>query len=167
MAIEKIRNKQVSEIDWAKLAVALDGEGCITIRVDRPERTYRVTEQYYVHLSLSNTDPRLPMWCHKTTGEGHFYAVPPRSARHKTQYLWVVAINGASAWILRNCLPHFIIKREQAEICLALRETKNWKHGKGTGRFTPESVRFERANLKAKLHALKKGQTPYIVEVAS
>ena len=65
-------------------------------------------------------------------------------------------------WILENCLPYFIIKREQAEIALAMFETfPKRKYGK---KGVPADVIAHRDALRQELKGLK-NTVPSIEEV--
>jgi hypothetical protein len=116
-----------TQIEWAKLAAFVDGEGTIVIVKARLHYTQLV-------IRVANTDPRLPLWCKKFFG-GRVYASSTNKRRNSTLrlfYTWTTQSQKAED-ILRGCLPHFTLKREQAEVALAYRET--FRHIKGN---TPE-----------------------------
>jgi hypothetical protein len=112
----------IAQVDWARLAAYIDGEGSITIasvRGARPD-SRRVM---YVNVAVANTDIRLLEWLRNTFGG------TISKFRHKSEhvkwaqaYVWTVGSRHASA-LLDRCLPYFIIKREQAEIALAFQRT--------------------------------------------
>lgn len=113
-------------MEWAKLAAFIDGEGTIVIIKARLHYTQLVVR-------VANTDPRLPLWCRDIFG-GKAYAqsLNRKSSSSRRCYVWTVQSQKAED-ILRNCLPHFLLKREQAEVALAYRAT--FRHRKGN---TPE-----------------------------
>jgi hypothetical protein len=139
---------QVSEIDWAKLAAYIDGEGCISIMKCNPAFN---RQTWILSVTVSNTDPRLPQWIKDRVG-GQFssQAVGTRKATLPI-FHWNVR-NKQAELVLRNCLPHFVIKREQAEIAIAFRGTTT-----NTGRRPmDEAVVKVREEFKAQLTSLKK-----------
>lgn len=136
-----------SEIQWAKLAAYIDGEGSINIvRVKRGEaKGERSSGRLdFIFVTIVNTDPRLVVWCREVFG-GKILQNPRKEenrAKHKPCYEWKVGSNYARE-ILEGCLPHFIIKCEQAEIAIAftktlLRRGGQLGAGKGQPRVSPE-----------------------------
>lgn len=112
----------VSQVDWARLAAYIDGEGCIVIKSNKGAKptSRRV---FYLDLTIVNTDPRLGYWLKATFGgsvyvgkRGHFIATwaPVIS--------WNTAAAHAAA-LIKGCLPYFLIKREQADVALAFQAT--------------------------------------------
>lgn len=133
--------------DWAQLAAFIDGEGTIVIIKARLHYTQLV-------IRVANTDPRLPMWCKEVFG-GRVYACDTnRKHSHRRFYTWATQSQKAED-ILRECLPYFHLKREQAEIALAYRET--FRHRKGNTieqDLTPERMDVRR-QFKEELSRLK------------
>src|ERR1700724_1637188 len=119
--------KKPTQIDWAGLAAFIDGEGTIVIIKARLHYTQLV-------IRVANTDPRLPLWCKQVFGGKVYASSPSRSglSTRRNFYSWATQSQKAED-ILRECLPHFLLKREQAEVALAYRET--FRHRKGR---TPE-----------------------------
>lgn len=117
------------------LAAYIDGEGSIVIDrqpFHRKERKEHWSPHYVTHLAVTNTDPRLLVWCKSVFGgfitNMRLARVRPTSKR--ALYQWHVH-SGDARWVLENCLPYFIIKRQQAEISLAMFETfPKVKYGK-------------------------------------
>jgi hypothetical protein len=131
------------QIELAQLAAYIDGEGSI----------YTIDQRSQLCISVANADPRLPNWCMKITGAGSVYRNRHRSESHKRDsFSWRVYGKAAEV-ILRECLPYFIIKREQAELGIAYRET----YRQGRCRFLPipEDVKTKRAETVAELKRLK------------
>ena len=76
-----------------------------------------------------------------------------RPTSKRALFQWRVSTRDAK-WVIENCLPYFIIKREQAEVALAMFETfPKQKYGK-TG--VPLNVMALREELHAELAGLKK-----------
>lgn len=109
--------------DWCRLAAYIDGEGCIDINIRKPRKP-GWSPKHNLQLRITNTDPRLAQWLVKTFG-GSYCASESScrklGARH-VLFQWDAA-SGRAEWILRSCIDLFIIKRHQAEIALAFRET--------------------------------------------
>jgi hypothetical protein len=145
----KLANKDLSlvpEVDWARLAAFIDGEG--HIRVVSKVVKARGYRQDYVEVIVGNTDPRLSVWLKDLFG-GSIPKPSASTSRCKVMYRWTIAC-AAAARVLQGCLPYFIIKRDQAEIALAFHSTLKRRGVKGT----PDFVRASRADLKSKLHVL-------------
>ena len=140
-----------SELDYVRLAAFVDGEGCISIYHRKPSKkdnvhNWKRTTQLI--LSVRNCDPRLPLWCKEVFGGsiGRSYPRPPR----RNSFLWVIRYKKA-ADILQACMPFFLLKREQAEIAIAIQQTmKRWGRAQ-----VPDNVRAQRATLTAELKRLK------------
>lgn len=114
--IYKKPDREPSEIDWARLAAFIDGEGCIYIST--PNRKSGKGTCLYV--GVTNTDPRLVSWLGNTFG-GVVYGNPHKkntNVKWSLAYKWVIASRQAVP-ILERCMPYFVIKKEQAEIGLA------------------------------------------------
>ena len=112
----------VSEIDWARLAAYIDGEGCIRIAGVRGATPYS-RRVLYVEVTVTNTDIRLADWLRRTFGGStHINNKRANQAKWSPATAWVVGSQHASK-ILERCLPYFIIKREQADVALAFQRT--------------------------------------------
>jgi hypothetical protein len=138
-----------TELDWAKLAAYIDGEGAILL--NRFHVKHRNRKSMWLRVTVVNTDPRLPKWIFETFGVGRFtFADRKREQNHKQTFRWQASCKEAE-WILRGCLEHFIIKREHAEIAIAFQETLG-----GPGITVSPEIRAEREKLRLALHALKR-----------
>lgn len=117
-----------SDADWIRLAAFIDGEGSILINKLGTKKRHRLLGKWMLRVVICNTDPRLPRWCQDTFGGGFTIGYRPKKPNHRMQYKWLVSTKQAQ-WILEGCMPHFLIKREQAEIALAFRSTFSGKQG--------------------------------------
>lgn len=110
----------IPDVDWARLAAFIDGEGCIKLTTKndsrRPGKTY-----YRFTIEICNTDPRLTQWLKLTFG-GVVVFREMKVRRWKDAYTWIVTERRAES-LLKKCLPFLIIKRGQADIALAYRAT--------------------------------------------
>jgi hypothetical protein len=140
---EKAINPNATQSDWARLAAFIDGEGCINIHTSYKGSAGSV---HRVRIQVANTDARLPHWVIQTFGVGHVYV--NRGTGPRPVYFWEVAGRTAQA-ILRACLSHFVIKREQAEIALRF-------HVGSVGKRLTVVERDARESLKQNLMQLKR-----------
>lgn len=154
-----------TEIDWARLAAYIDGEGSIFIRERKPTERDRRTGTIRGHLlslSICNCDPRLISWCKETFGGGCAYQAKPDSPNvsakyqrpRRAQFQWIIG-QAKAAYILDKCMPYFILKKEQAEVALAFQKTvSRTKHTRWKGGISPEMYQH-REELRIELQRLK------------
>ena len=153
-----------TEIDWVRLAAFIDGEGMIDIHTHSQFRTHldRVHTTHYVRIIITNTDPRLALWCKDIfDGCANFVKTSAQNSKWRNQLKWYVSSRKAVA-ILRGCLPYLILKREQAEVALAFQETVSRIGRKG---HTQETL-DRRIELQQKMKLLKRANpipSDYIV----
>jgi hypothetical protein len=147
--------KQISEINWARLAAYIDGEGCIRIDLQNPPKGSGFSARHLLEVRVYNCDPRLLLWCRETFGGGNLKPVRknPRLG-HKQELVWYVGADVAER-ILQGCLPYFILKREQAEIAIAFRRLQGTR---GT-RTTPELFASREA-LRVQMSVLNRRGVP-------
>src|ERR1700687_3195181 len=139
--------------DWIKLAAFIDGEGTICIKPLRT-KTGRYSQLF---VRIVNTDPRLPLWCKEHFG-GLLYTSdsnPKRSSKWRRHFTWI-SHSAQAENIIRNCLPHFILKREQAEVALTYRKTFRVKGGRGSMRILSDADLAIREDCRNELSRLKR-----------
>src|ERR1019366_4583902 len=108
-------SQEATETDYMRLAMMIDCEGHIAID-GSPRRSYAL------HVTVGNRDVRLLEWCTPRFGgaiwknENNPLPGRPPGKRWRME-------NQDAADLLVKCLPHFIIKREQAEIAIRFRAT--------------------------------------------
>lgn len=134
--------------DWVRLAMAIDCEGSINITARHLPKGR--TPVHDLTISVVNTDPRLPLWCYDTFGG--YTNIRYGSGNRKAIFRWTITTKGAES-ILRGCLPYFMLKREQAEIALVLRESYLYS---GPGRAVPDNVIEIREELRKRLVTSRK-----------
>jgi hypothetical protein len=143
-----------SEIDWARLAAYIDGEGCISIH-RRKQYSHKAKPgwrpNYLVQVSIGNTDARLIKWLHATFGG--FVGTYPDPKNRNWCFRWT-AHSGKCSDLLKQCLPYFIMKREQAEIAIEFRSTYS-KEYVGRGRIVPDEVIAKRDGLLGRLREVR------------
>jgi hypothetical protein len=147
-------------INWARMAAYIDGEGSILINPRRHRKDYSTEASgFYLRITVANTDVRLPVWCKENFGGSYKDANTEKwyvDKNYKRAYHWGCASQRA-AWILWNCLPYFVMKREQAEIGIQLQESLNVLN---RGHELSQEVVEARRLLKKRLLVLKaRGKT--------
>jgi len=154
---ETVELNTVSAIDWARLAAFIDGEGCVRIHRRTRKNSKALRYHEYVQIHISNTDPRLMMWLQSTFG-GHVVRVTSAAHRAhpewKSSFQWHVASARASQ-ILAFCRPYFVLKGEQADVCLAFQTTMKKSGFYGT----PQSVIDRRTEFIRKIRVLNRKGT--------
>ena len=150
-----------SSTEWIKLAAYIDGEGYIYLGMK--DKSARVQ---CLHVRIGNTDPRLTNWLQATFGGK---VTKQASHKHQKKVFWGWRVCGRhAAYVLENCLPHFIMKRDQAEVALAFSKLMGWKIGNNVdGRSTkPEKLSDEviqkRAALVYKLREVRENSAERI-----
>lgn len=124
----------------AYLAGIIDGEGTI----------YAIRRRRSVRVYVVNTDERLIRWLEREFG-GLVYRREPRHG-WKAKFEWHVVSRDVSR-ILTLVLPYLVIKREQAELGLAVRsDVEKYPYQR--------SRRAYRAELCEKIHRLNQGERP-------
>lgn len=135
------------------MASFLDGEGSILINTQKAKR---VTRGWYLRITIANTDIRLMEWCKQRFGGVYRDANTAKyyvGKNWKTAYHW--SLGGyPAAWVLRNCLPFFVLKAEQAEIGIALQESIG-PRSTGRNKVLSNKELDHRRNLKRRLLVLK------------
>ncbi len=134
--------------DWARLAMAIDGEGNIDIYESVTTIKGKRYTGFYLRVSVFNTDPRLPVWCQSIVGG----MVTRRKSQRKGWrpcFVWSAG-SRLAAKVLRQCTPYFVTKPEQASVALAFLQTM----GKCGGKVS-EGTRQLRRAYKHQLMALK------------
>ncbi len=142
--------REVSQLDWARLAMAIDGEGNISIQQSSTTAKGKTYRNHVLRVNVSNTDFRLALWIKRIFG-GRTNPRPKRNPRWKPSLEWNTQATHA-AKILEACLPYFILKRQQAEIGLAFQSTKRKAGGPKLG----SEILFQRSELTSRLRELNR-----------
>lgn len=148
------RLKSVSQIDWARLAAFIDGEGTISIKASNRHRAVP-SVNHFLEVSVANTSVKLMNWLKATFGGNiRFYQKQQLNRRPCMRWAWT---EGCAEKLLLGCLPYFIIKREQAEVGLTFRELK--RSNGGAGRRLSQKAVAERSAMH---DAMKNLNTPKV-----
>ena len=140
-----------SELDWARLSAFIDGEGCISFSPRDTDTGGTLT--LCGRVTVTNTDARLIAWLAETFGMT-FYRRARKSDKWKPVY-WAQASGYRACWVVLNCSPWLMLKREQAELLLKHQETMG-SFERGSGIKTPDNVLEFRASLNTKMHKLNR-----------
>lgn len=108
------RLSKVNEIDWARLASFIDGEGTITI-------SGKSRGHLNIRMSVSNTDARLMLWL-RSNFCGTVTPVESQGPNCKPSFIWTVGTRHGEL-LLKRIRPYLIMKGEQADIALEFRKT--------------------------------------------
>jgi len=153
----------IRDIDWARLAAYIDGEGSISIHTNRGQTALGKSRNHELVVHVTNTDPRLVVWIFETFGVGLAYQKPlspsiialmGKGKPWRQVHIWQVGAKSA-ALILEGCLPFFVIKREQAEIAIAFQKTKVLHNCGRRGDRTPDNVIQMREQMAHEVRQLK------------
>jgi hypothetical protein len=142
----------VTEKDWVRLAAFIDGEG--TILLNRFSVKHRNRKSMWVRVAVVNTDARMVKWIASVFG-GPVTSYSRARYNERVIWRWQVSCKQAEQ-ILRGCLEHFIIKKEQAELALQFQDTLG---GPGLP-VSAETIAF-RESLRSKLHEVKSNNGRY------
>ena len=110
------------EIDLARFAAYLDGEGSIIIAVGYP-RGCVSSGSMTLRIAIANTDFRLLYWLKEYFG-GSITNLPRYNPKHSPAASWKISGRRA-ARLLEDCFQFLIIKKEQAELGIAFGKTIN------------------------------------------
>jgi hypothetical protein len=137
-----------TEIDWARLAAYIDGEGSILMnrRNDRPH-------DIWLRVVICNTDPRMIVWLKQTFGGSVAVMRKPYKEGYKAQIKWHTSCYKAE-WILRGCYQYLICKQDQADVAFAYRATTRGAGGHRGSPNSPELTAY-RYELRDKLKGLR------------
>lgn len=101
------------------LAGVIDGEGCIHVSSAFGPKSINVSHN--IRVTVVNTDERLMDWLLLAVGGSVGRRGGTSSKPHwKPRFAWSVYAQNAAA-LLEALLPYLLLKREQAELVLALR----------------------------------------------
>jgi len=146
---------KIRDIDFARLAAYIDGEGCIVISSCQKPRGRGVSKTHCMQVTVTNTYLPLFSWIVGTFGGSVSEANSNsrKSTAVKRCWRWVIG-EVPSEMILRRCLPYLLIKSEQAKIALAFRDVKRRKFDAvHNGRLTQKMIR-ERDRLQQRISKL-------------
>lgn len=138
-------NGYISEMDWARLAMAIDCEG--TINISKQTRKY---VYYFLHIAIYTTTPSLTDWIVRVFGAKTITKRRTSSISTKLGYEARFSAKDKDV-VLHHILPYLIIKRKQAELAIKFRKTfDRWI-------VLPDGLIDEREQMYDKMHWLNTG----------
>jgi hypothetical protein len=133
----------------AQLATFIDAEGNIYINRTRPKD--RLSPKYTLRVSVINTSALLLNWLQRNFGGGVW--------RHGDRgcFIWIM-VDRQAEFVIRYCLPYFLVKREQADLAV---EFRNLMQSACPGVQVAGDELLRRDALRDKIHELN---SPPVVE---
>lgn len=130
-----VREKVLTETDYAYLAGIVDGEGTITFSRITTRRNGHIYFNYSPHLSISNTDLEMIMSLRRRFGGGVVRVTPPRNKLWKRgNYLYFRREEMLA--LLPKVIPYLTSKKRKAELMLEYMRTRTESVRQGkNGRF--------------------------------
>ncbi len=107
----------VSEIDLAKAAAFIDGEGYVGIVKNRRPGRPTQPPAYPLVIQVAQTDRRLPEWFQQRFG-GQVQTIHHRGTKKKTVWVWRLGRYEAVGEFLTAIRSHLVLKETQAWLCL-------------------------------------------------
>lgn len=140
-----------TKIDIRYLAALIDGEGCVSIQLNRAALQANKRPRVVFQLSISNTWFPLIQDLKRDFG-GAFHAhqsTKKKRPEHKQGYNWTIS-ERAACNLLRKVLPYLRVKRRQALLAIELLRLKNvYKQTKrGRPRGAPLTAREYRQRVR-------------------
>ena len=142
--------EHISDIDWARAAAYLDGEGSIYIAKGHGRQTL---SGHQLCLDVTNTDPRLPIWFRERFGGTVSIHSKKTNKNSRQAFRWRARCNIA-ANVLEGFLPYFLLKRDQAEMAIAFQQQFTTGRGGRAQKVTQEEF-LERDKYRVLLSEAK------------
>jgi len=141
----------ISHDDIVYAAGMLDGEGYVSVKKSFTSRDPNWSTHYRIYVSVANTYEPVILWFKNKFGGSIKYAQRGRvEIGHKPCYSWVISAK-AAVLFLKLVRPYLIIKKEQADFCMAFQDTVT-----RTGFRLSEDVLARREELYQNVKALNK-----------
>lgn len=148
----------VPEIDWARLAAYIDGEGTIYINKQKPRKA-TFSPRFFLSVVVTNTNPRLMNWLKERFFGSVFVVKGGKSPLSKKMIMRWQANERIAQTVLARCLPYFVMKREQAEIGLAFMRLRdeNWSRAKVSDEVIQvrDSYRLQIQEANQRVHSIQ------------
>lgn len=139
------------DLNLARLAAYIDGEG--TIDLSGHSQGKKRAFGYRLRILVYNTDIRMLAWCKENFG-GTIRVNRKGTKKYPALYQWAITGRIGAGKLLVECLPFFVIKREQAELGIAFGKTFSTSNRDPRG--LSDSVKQERENLRTKIFEIRK-----------
>lgn len=134
----------MKEVEKAYIAGIIDGEGCISIQRRRGGHCFDESKRwsYQSQVYIGNTDKRMLEFIYRLCGG----SIRTRQKLEGCKQTYTLSFTGNEAKkLLGSILPFLVVKKEQAENVLALRNYRHrgWGWGKVAGRTEKEELEQE------------------------
>lgn len=136
-----------TEQELAYFAGIIDGEGCISFRIEW-------SGKYLLRIHFSHTSKELIDWMIKRFPSRYWLKKTPSNWRQRYDWLLNTSVQDA---ILPRILPYMVVKKAHIELAIEYRKTI-MKRKTGTYRITPELI-AQRATFIHKFKILNKRGT--------
>lgn len=151
----------IAELNLAYLAGLIDGEGCLAVIRQRNSHC-RAGYAYRCGLRIANSNEPIMDWLVKVVGAGAVKSHLPKMRNSKRQWTWEVW-GDDSANLTRQLLPHFRIKRPQADLLLAFQQGLKSRSGPY---LTPKELAFRETCYHHSRALNQRGAKPYVSVIA-
>ena len=142
---------KISEVDWARLAAYVDGEGTIEIYKENRKDGYI---EFALRLHVTNSDRRLLEWIENRFGG---YISPPRVSRPKQKAVYDWRVRSYSAYKLIIQFRKFlIIKGERADIAILFWEECGRRTRRMSGNGRPNWMKQKQESYYQEMKQLNK-----------
>lgn len=158
----------MTETERAYLAGLIDGEGCISIFVNRWNNAKRVTPvddlagSTLARVHICMCDEPLIRWIRRRVGSGTMYLRRVRTKAHWKPLSTIVWTGATAVLMLRQVLPYLRLKKRQAKIFIAwvtlAKRTVHWQGRRGGSAYPLWVIRKRNAWL-AEMRALNRRGT--------
>lgn len=143
-------DRHISDMDWARLAMAIDCEGSINVSKITVRYAERFANYHHLAMTVYGTTPDLTDWIAQTFGA-------TKAFRKRTSYMsnkpgYEARFTSKNKMnILLGIMPYAIVKRQQIELALRFLKTLNkWA-------ILPKEIIEEREWIYNEMHRLNTG----------
>ena len=138
----------IAKYDCIYIAGLLDGEGCIGLNMTKSPKG----NQYYPHISITNTNKEVLDWVKITVGKGSVIKKPCNNPKYKTSYHWRI-YGYLAIQFIKKIYPYLKIKKLQAETIMQYEKTIQLKEYRHT---VSDEIQKQRYEIRDKLTLLNK-----------
>lgn len=124
---KKMSKAQKRRTILAYTAGLVDGEGCIKISINKPnKKNGGKLDKHYLDVNVTNTNKEVIYWLKNEFG-GSVYTTygECQGKKHKQIWRWTIVSNQAKDF-LKLIYPYFIIKKEQAKLGIEFQKNKKY-----------------------------------------
>ena len=134
---------------WAGL---FDGEGCISIRLNRPSPTSKHRSELYAMITkVAMCDESLIRSMAKAFNVGHIGMQHRYAETHRPSWHWTAVSRDAEV-VIKSLYPYLRSKKKEAEIALGFFKLPHGRHGQ---RRTDKNLTAARKSIYLELRAAK------------